>query len=142
MADEKSEGSTQSSKNPIPQSDTGQESKSLRPTSPEGSVHNPELEVLLTRIKEMKEDLDQRLTTLFELGREKHIDVQSLFGNIYQLTLQQVEALAQHERRLAEKLKKAIPPESCIKRVEKSKEKLTQERKGKFRGTRQKWLPM
>lgn len=97
---------------------------------------------MLAKIKEIRESLDKKLEALYEEGRAKNIDVKSFFGDVFKLTVEQVDCIAQRERELIERLKIAIPPESCIKAVQKSQEKLSQERKGKFRGTRQKWIPM
>ena len=102
-----------------------------------------ELTDMLKRIREMKSDLENKLGFIYEKGKEAKVDVDSLFGETSaSFTMQQIEEIRVQEKILQDKLDAIIPPESCIRKVSKSKEKLTQERKGKFRGARQKWIPV
>lgn len=102
-----------------------------------------ELTDMLKRIREMKTDLENKLGFIYEKGKEAKVDVDNLFGGTSaSFTMQQIEEIRAQEKILQDKLNAIIPPESCIRKVPKSKEKLTQERKGKFRGARQKWIPV
>ena len=102
---------------------------------------NSEMQKMLGRMQEMREDLEKQLLDLHAKAKAKNLDVERLFGDKYRLPAQHIEAIEQQEKALIAKINEAIPQGSCIKKVAKSKEKLTQERKAKFRGARQKWIP-
>jgi len=106
----------------------------------EGS--NAEVEQMLKKMEQMKNDFDNQLKNLYDLGRRANVDVDSYLTNTNKLTRAELEALKEQERILKEKFNAAKLPGSCLEKQEKTKDQLTQERKGKFRGSRQKWIPV
>jgi hypothetical protein len=97
---------------------------------------------MLDSVRSMRNDLDQKLEDVREAAKEKNIDLDKYFGNIYSLTKKELESVQEQENILVDKLAAITPTGSLIKKPAKSKEKLTKERKGKFRGARQNWIPM
>ena len=116
--------------------------KSGKEKSGQRKFGNEEIEKMLNKMQEMGQDLQTRLEEIQTLGKEKHIDLDKYFGDTYRLTKQELEQIEERERIVREKVNAAFPPESCIRPVGKSKEKLTKDRKGKMRGARQNWIPI
>lgn len=97
---------------------------------------------MLKRVRALRLDLENQLADVREVGRINNVDIERYFGEAYELTKQEIEGLQQQEASLLAKIEAITPPESCIKKNPISKEKLTKDRKNKFRGTRQKWIPI
>ena len=101
-----------------------------------------ELDLMFQKMRTMKQDLEDQLANLYLQGKmTPHIEA-LLVENPTKLTKKQLEEIAEQENKLKEKISKAIPPETCLQKNPKSKVKLTQERRGKLRGAKNKWIPM
>lgn len=101
-----------------------------------------EIDEMLQKMRDMKVDLEQQLSRVYQKGKDSKIDGAILVDNISHLTRQQLKEIEEQEKILTEKIQAAIPAESCLKKNPKSKEKLTQERQGKMRGMRNNWIPV
>lgn len=101
-----------------------------------------ELDAMLNQMREIRENLENQLAAIYQKGKESNIDMSQFPDNAYALTAKEIEKVQQKELELREKINAITPPESCIRKVPKSKEKMTKERKGKMRGARQKWIPI
>lgn len=108
----------------------------------EGTQSFNELNAMLQKMQMMKKDLEDQLAEIYRNGKESKINAVLLVENANNLTAKQLEKVEQQERILIEKINAIIPPEACLKKTPKSKEKLTQERKNKMRGARSNWIPM
>jgi hypothetical protein len=102
---------------------------------------NTEIQDMLQKMQEMSDDLENQLNMIYRKGKESKINV-SILENPGQLSKNQFEQMEKQKSELIEKIIKVIPPKSCLKKKQKSKEQLTQERKGKLRGARNKWIPV
>jgi len=100
-----------------------------------------EVSSMLKRMQEMKRDLEEKMNALNDAGQRANVNVSQL-KNKSSLSAAQFEKYLQMEKELGKKIKEAIPPETCAKRIPKGTDKLTQERKGKMRGARNKWIPI
>ena len=103
---------------------------------------DPEIHDMLDKMKYMKEDLENQLSSVYQKGKESKINVSLLVESASSLTASQLEKMKEQEKLLADKINAAIPAESCLKQPHKSKEKMTQERQGKMRGARNNWIPV
>lgn len=99
-------------------------------------------EQMLSKIDEMKQSLDKQLGDLYEEGKKHHIDLDRFFGDIKQLSPQNIEKLKDLQKSLLEKLNNTIVPDSCIGAPKKTLVKMSKERKAKTLGARKKWIPM
>ena len=90
----------------------------------------------------MKKDLEDQLSDIYQKGKEKNLNAKLLVNNAKDLTSKQLEKMEEEEKKLIDKINAIIPPGACLIKNAKSKEKLTQERKGKLRGARNNWIPM
>lgn len=105
------------------------------------SSKDSEASQMMNRINEMQQDLDKKLAHLYDLGKAANVDIDTYLSPSG-LSSQELKQIKERERQLSDELKKVTPKEACVLRAPKSKEKLTQERKAKFRGSRQNWIPM
>lgn len=103
---------------------------------------DPEVKGMLQKIQDMSNDLDNQLDSIYKKGKEAKINVSVLIENTGQLSDKQFEDMQAQKKTLMDKITKAVPPASCLKKKQKSKEELTQERKGKMRGARNNWIPV
>lgn len=103
---------------------------------------DPEINDMLDKMKFMKEDLENQLSSVYQKGKESKVNVSLLVESANALTTSQLEKMREQEKLLADKINAVIPAESCLKKPMKSKEKLTQERQGKMRGARNNWIPV
>lgn len=97
---------------------------------------------MLKKMHEMKNDLENQMTSIYQQGKTSRISGVLLAENTNDLTIQQLKQLQEQEQILMDQIRAAIPPESCLRKNPKSKEKLTQERQSKMRGARNKWIPV
>lgn len=97
---------------------------------------DPEVMEMFLRIRKMKRELDSNFNEL----RSKDVDrfIEKIASNYPG----EVEKMKQKEKTFLDRLNSIFTPEACVKKNPKSKEKLTQERKGKTLGGRKKWIPM
>ena len=114
---------------------------SNRTPLPKGKL-NPEIEMMLNRMRAMQKDLEDKLSHLYAKGEEYHIDVGKYFGDALHQSTEGIKRMQEKEREIRQKIVQTLPPESCLRPRAKSKEKLTQERKGKMRAARRNWIPM
>ena len=101
-----------------------------------------ELKEMLEKMHEMKKDLEDKLSYIYLKGKQSKIDASLLVNDARDLTRKQLEKMEEEEKKLIEKINAIIPPNACLKKTPKSKEKMTQELKGKMRGARNNWIPM
>jgi len=106
------------------------------------SVHNEEINIMLQKMQNMKLDLENQLTEIYRKGEESKINVSLLMKDAGSLTRQEIQKMEAQKKILEDEIDLVIPQESCLKRKSKSKEKMTQERKGKLRGARNNWIPV
>jgi hypothetical protein len=110
------------------------------------SPKDPEVVSMLQKMYEMKKDLERQLNHLYDLGKIAKVDIDRYFGYRFNLSPKEIALMHEFEKKIAEKVDQVILPESCIKRLPTSDDKITQEltqkRKGKTRGSRKKWLPI
>lgn len=100
------------------------------------------LKEMLQKMRDMKKDLEDQLSTVYQKGKEAKVNVSLLVESARELTDQQFKQMQEQEKILTDKILAATPPESCLRKNPKSKEKLTQERQGKMRGARNNWIPV
>lgn len=103
---------------------------------------DPALKEMLQKMRDMRKDLEDQLSTIYEKGKESKVNVSLLLHNTHELTDQQFKQMQEQEKMLTEKILAATPPESCLRRNPKTKEVLTQERQSKMRGARNHWIPV
>lgn len=101
---------------------------------------NSELQEMLEKMRIMKEDLEQQLSAIYEKGKESKVNVSLLIEKAKNLTAQQMDKMEEQQRILKEKILATTSPGSCLMKNPKTKEKITQERKGKLRGARNNWI--
>jgi hypothetical protein len=100
------------------------------------------IEQMFKKMRTMEKDLANQLADLYLQGKMQPQIEALLMQKLGALNKKQIEDVAEQERILKEKISQAIPPESCLRKNPKSKEKMTQERRGKMRGAKNKWIPM
>jgi hypothetical protein len=103
---------------------------------------DPEISAMLDKMKSMKDDLENQLSSVYQKGRESKVNVSLMIESASALTNAQLEKMKEQEKLLSDKINAVIPAESCLKKPLKSKEKMTQERQGKLRGARNNWIPV
>jgi hypothetical protein len=101
---------------------------------------DPEVKEMLQKMREMRDDLDSQLNSIYRKGKETKIKDTILIEDTGKLTNKQLEEVQAQKKTLLDKINKALPPETCLKKKQKNKEELTQERKNKMRGARNKWI--
>jgi uncharacterized protein YoxC len=94
---------------------------------------------MLEKMNKMGLDINQKFAYLYELSKRCNVDLENYFQSIYKRSYKEIE---ERKRILKEEIAKAIPPEACTRKATKSTERLTQERRGKMRGARKKWIPI
>ena len=100
---------------------------------------------MLQRMKEMKDDLNLKLDYLQNQAKQHHINIDLFIQSHSGPLVKEIEELKQKEKALREfeKNKPEFKKQNVeTKSVAKSSDKLTQERKGKLRGVRNKWIPV
>jgi hypothetical protein len=103
---------------------------------------NQEVEEMLLKMQTMREDLENQLNNVYQKGSASNINVDHLIDNAGALAVKNLDKMKEQEKILSDKIGKAISSESCLRKNPKSKETLTQERKGKMRGSRNNWIPV
>lgn len=106
------------------------------------TVEDPQISLMLEKMRVMKEDLENQLSSIYQKGKESKINVAILVDNIHILSPTDLAKVREQEKVLTDKIVAITPPESCLRKKTKNKEKLTQERKGKMRGSRNQWIPV
>lgn len=103
----------------------------------------PETDVaeMFNRMHEMQKDLEKKLADIYERGKNANVNVDLLLQK-YHLLPGNIEKVQLEQKQLSEQINAIITPESCVKKISKSKEKLTKERKNKTIGARKKWIPV
>jgi len=97
---------------------------------------------MLTRMREMRQDLEDQLNQIKKKGEENRFDVDDYLEKTVHFRPPDLEKNIQDQKAFEDKVNNVFPPEACLKKIKKSKEKLTQERKSKSIGARNKWIPM
>lgn len=105
-------------------------------------VEDPEVVKMFSRMREMRLDLENQLDSVKKKGEESKFDVEAYLAKSVHFRPQEIEKSLQDQKEFEEKINDVLSPESCLKKIKKSKEKLTQERKNKTLGSRKKWIPM
>jgi hypothetical protein len=105
-------------------------------------LSNLTIEDMLQKMQDMKKDLEGQLDSIYKQGAAKRINVDRLIEESGGLAVKNLDKIKDQEKILSDKINEAILPESCLKKKPKSKEALTQERKGKLRGSRHNWIPV
>lgn len=105
------------------------------------SQEDAEVAEMFQRMHEMKRDLDRQLETVYEKGKQQHVNVDQLVNNMSHMLVQDYEKIKETESKVAKDFGPNVASPK-MKSPQKSEEKLTQERKAKMRGARQKWIPM
>lgn len=103
---------------------------------------DPEVVEMFVRIREMKRDLETNMNELRKKGDSFQIDVDRFIENTINTFPGEYDKLKQKEQAFLEKANSLLTPESGLKKVPKTKDQLTHERKGKTLGARKKWIPM
>lgn len=127
----------QPSSSPLPAS----EKKEIQLQSGYGDA-DPEVIEMFHRIRQMKRDIDSNLSDLRTKGESYRIDVDQYIEKSGGLFPKELEKVHQDEQAFINKVNSLFTPEACLKKVVKSKDQLTQERKGKTLGSRKKWIPI
>lgn len=122
-------------------------SKDRRPTSPEEggqspTAADPEIASMLKKVDLMKRDLEKKLSALYEKGSLYRIDIEKYLNDPTNFTKAEWEKLEKDKDFLYNKVLSVMTPAAGLKKLPKSKEKLTKERKGKTLGSRKNWIPM
>jgi len=109
------------------------------PAAPPGFAADSTLNDMLKSMTGMKEDIDEKLTYLYEQSKRLKIDLNQvlnksahLFSNDY----------AKMKEIYGKVLKMTGEEEKQKVKIKTQEEKLTQDRKDKFRGIRKKWINM
>ncbi|MBA3815620.1 MAG: hypothetical protein H0X29_03700 [Parachlamydiaceae bacterium] len=97
---------------------------------------------MLSRMREMRQDLEEQLNQIKKKGEERRFDVEDYLEKTVHFPPPDLEKNIQDQKAFEEKVNNVFPPEACLKKIKKTKEKLTQERKNKSIGARNKWIPM
>lgn len=95
---------------------------------------------MLKQILDMQRELQKKIDDLYENGRAHKIDVDAFFRQSTAISKEDIEKYKACEKALLEELKLISSPTPI--KSSKTADKLTQERKGKTRGARNKWIPM
>lgn len=103
---------------------------------------NEEVGEMLQKMQTMREDLENQLNSVYQKGTASNINVDHLIDNAGALAVKNLDKMREQEKILSDKIGQAIPSESCLRKNPKSKDALTQERKGKMRGSRNNWIPV
>lgn len=122
-------------------SDSERSSPKVDPTFKSGESTD-DIATMLDKMRKMRKDLESQLETIRDSAKANGINIEKYFGTTYELTKQEIEKMRDQEKVLSDKIAAAIPADSCLNRNPKSKEAMTKERKNKFRGSRQNWIPM
>lgn len=110
-------------------------------SKPKESKKEEDPENILLRIQKMHKELDDKLAQLYASGLSKS-EIDRLIEIECRTNFHTFEKIKKDKEVVIEKLLSTIKPESAIKPVAKSKEKLTKERKGKTLGNRKNWIPV
>src|SRR5262249_20873695 len=103
---------------------------------------DPEVELMINRMFEMSREIKPKLEDVYSKGKHYNFDVARYMEYIRKSFPNEYAKILDKESELRDRLLKLITPESCVRKIPKSNEKLTQERKGKLRGMRKNWIPM
>lgn len=120
----------------------------FKPSKMQGNFQNtygaedPEVINMFARMREMRHDLETQLDGVREKGKERQFDVDEYLEKTIHFRPLELEKNIQDQKAFEDKVNSVFPPEACLKKLKKSKEKLTQERKNKSIGSRKKWIPM
>lgn len=101
-----------------------------------------EVRAMLMRIHEMKNDLEKKLTNIYEKAAISKIDIEEFLENSDNFTKKEWDRIQKNKEALIQNLSLVFTPEDTVRRQPKSKEKLTKERRGKTLGVRKKWIPV
>lgn len=120
--------------------DAAAQNKSQKKKPPEEK--KSEAEIMIDKMKWMKQDLDKKVDYLRELGKKAHVNVDK-YLDLDKLP-QDVNSkeLEEFQKKLKERVAEIIPPEMLISERRKPVTKLAKERKGKLRGAVKKWIPV
>lgn len=101
-----------------------------------------EAEIMIDKMKWMKQDLDKKVENLRELGKKAHVNVDKYLdlANLPKDVNQ--KDLEKFQKELNDKVAEILPAEMLISEKRKPVTKLTKERKGKLRGAIKKWIPV
>lgn len=103
---------------------------------------DPDVMEMLHKIREMQRDLDSSMNELREKGKSYHVDVDKFVETSNRLNPVEYEKMKKEEQKFIDRVNEIFPPEANIKKVPKSSDQMTHERKGKTLGGRKKWIPM
>ncbi|HEV8051504.1 MAG TPA: hypothetical protein VGP47_03345, partial [Parachlamydiaceae bacterium] len=81
---------------------------------------DPEIGVMLDKMKFMKQDLEVQLSDVYQKGKESNINVSLLVESASGLTASQLEKMKEQEKILNDNFNIAVPAESCLKKPEKT----------------------
>lgn len=119
-----------------------EETKSEKKIDKSDESSNLKVEDMLQKMQDMRQDLEGKLSEIYKKGSTKHINVDQLIEESGALAIKNLDKMREQEKILSDQISGAITPESCLKKNPKSKDVLTQERKGKLRGSRNNWIPV
>lgn len=98
---------------------------------------------MFQRMRDMRRDLDNKLSELRNKGQSYQFDVDRYIESNKGLYSKDLEKVKQEEQAFTDQVKSLFTPETCIKKNPKTKDQLTHERKGKTLGARKKnWIPI
>lgn len=101
-----------------------------------------EVRAMLMRIHEMKNDLEKKLTNIYEKAALSKIDIEEFLDNSDNFTKKEWDRIQKNKDALIQNLSLVFTPEDTVRKQPKSKEKLAKERRGKTLGVRKKWIPV
>lgn len=105
-------------------------------------LSNLKIEDMMQKMQDMNNDLKGQITEIYRKGASANIDVDHLIKDSNAFAVKNLDKMREQEQVLNDQINGAILPESCLRPNPKNKEKLTQERKGKLRGSRNNWIPV
>jgi hypothetical protein len=127
-----------------PQTKTPQPAKtSKKATDGEFGVQDPETLTMLNQMRQMRLQLKNQLSEMYDLGKKYHLDVDSLLKTSQNMNPKELQQIFQEGEQFEKQIKGILKPESgVVKRTgPKSAEALEKERKSKTLGSRKKnWI--
>lgn len=106
------------------------------------AVADPEMEVMLKRLRAMDDDLQSRMNRICELSGMSKEEVARYIENPKNFSTFEWERMQKEKEVLEEKLYSSIGIQAKKRILMKKKKKIIKDRKGKTLGTRKGWIQM
>lgn len=137
-------------KNKNHKSDSSAAKKQAKPKKTLYSNEDARMAEMMQRMHEMKRDIDNRLMHLLEQAKRANIaDIDRFMNARIHLFAQDFEKIQDIQKQIKQlqstgptTIQESGQPFTSTQKPSKTPEKMTQERKGKTRGARKKWIPI